>query len=65
MDLRQSSRGRYRRHAEAIRDADAFSTINAENRDRTVAGVYVLVFSFIVQTIGAVLILADLILHPS
>ncbi len=50
---------------QAIRDADAFSTINAENRDRTVVGVYVLVFSFIVQTIGAVLIVADLVVHPS
>jgi len=50
---------------QAIRDADAFSTINAENRDRTVAGVYVLVFSFIVQTIGAVLILIDLVAHPA
>ncbi len=50
---------------QAIRDADAFSTINAENRDRTVAGVYVLVFSFIVQTIGAVLILVDLVVHAN
>jgi len=50
---------------EAIRDANDFSTINPENRDRTVAGVYVLVFSFIVQTIGAVLILVDLVIHPN
>lgn len=50
---------------QAIRDADAFSTINTENRDRTVAGVYVLVFSFIVQTIGAVLMIVDLVVHPS
>jgi hypothetical protein len=50
---------------EAIRDANEFSTINPENRYRTVAGVYVLVFSFIVQTIGAVLIIADLMVHPS
>src|SRR5271166_2709510 len=50
---------------EAIRDANDFSTINPENRDRTVAGVYVLVFSFIVQTIGAALILVDLVVHPA
>jgi len=50
---------------EAIRDANDFSTINPEKRDRTVAGVYVLVFSFIVQTIGAALILVDLVVHPS
>ena len=50
---------------EAIRDANDFSTINPEKRDRTVAGVYVLVFSFIVQTIGAVLILVDLVVHPT
>jgi hypothetical protein len=49
----------------AIRDANEFSTINPENRYRTVAGVYVLVFSFIVQTIGAVLILVDLVVHPA
>ena len=49
----------------AIRDANDFSTINPEKRDRTVAGVYVLVFSFIVQTIGAVLIVADLVVHPT
>jgi len=48
---------------EAIREANEFSTINPENRYRTVAGVYVLVFSFIVQTIGAVLILVDLMAH--
>jgi len=50
---------------QAIRDADAFSSVNAENRDRTVAGVYVLVFSFVVQTVGAVLILVDLLVHPN
>jgi hypothetical protein len=50
---------------QAIRDANGFSTINPEKRDRTVAGVYVLVFSFIVQTIGAVLILIDLVVHPT
>ena len=50
---------------QAIRDANDFSTINPEKRDRTVAGVYVLVFSFIVQTIGAVLILIDLVVHPT
>ena len=44
---------------------NGFSTINPEKRDRTVAGVYVLVFSFIVQTIGAVLILVDLVVHPT
>ncbi len=50
---------------EAIRDANEFSTSNPEKRDRTVAGVYALVFSFIVQTIGAVLILVDLLVHPA
>ena len=48
---------------QAIHDADKFSTINPENRDRTVAGVYVLVFSFLVQTGGAVLIIVDLMVH--
>ena len=51
------------RARQAIRDANDFSTINPENRDRTVAGVYVLVFSFLVQTVGAVLILVDLMVH--
>jgi hypothetical protein len=48
---------------QAIRDANEFSTINPENRDRTVAGVYVLVFSFIVQTVGALLILVDMVVY--
>ncbi|HUI82618.1 MAG TPA: hypothetical protein VL240_00245 [Candidatus Binatia bacterium] len=50
---------------EAIREANDFSTVNRENRYRTVAGVYVLVFSFVVQTIGAVLILVDMVVRGS
>jgi len=50
---------------DAIREAEAFSTINPENRYRTVAGVYLLVFSFAVQTIGAALILVDMIVHKA
>jgi len=50
---------------QAIRDAEQFSNINPENRYRTVAGVYLLVFSFVVQTIGAVLILVDMMVRGS
>ena len=50
---------------QAIRDAEQFSNINPENRYRTVAGVYLLVFSFVVQTIGAVLILLDIIVRKA
>lgn len=50
---------------DAIRDASEFATVNQENRDRTLVGVYFLVLSFIVQTIGAVLMLADLLVHPT
>jgi len=50
---------------QAIRSAEQFSTINPENRYRTVAGVYLLVFSFVVQTIGAVLILVDMIVRKA
>jgi hypothetical protein len=44
----------------ALKDASEFARINAANQYRTLAGVYVLVFSFLVQTVGAILILVDL-----
>lgn len=44
----------------ALKTASEFATINPTNHYRTLAGVYVLVFSFLVQTAGAVLILLDL-----
>ena len=44
----------------ALKDASEFARINPVNQYRTLAGVYVLVFSFLVQTVGAVLILLDL-----
>ncbi len=44
----------------ALQTATDFARINPANRYRTLAGVYLLVFSFFVQTLGAVLILLDL-----
>lgn len=44
----------------ALQAATDFAKINPANRYRTLAGVYVLVFSFFVQTLGALLILVDL-----
>lgn len=44
----------------ALKAATDFARINPANRYRTLAGVYLLVFSFFVQTLGAVLILLDL-----
>jgi len=55
--------GKMEEARQAVRSAEKFSTINPENRYRTVAGVYLLVFSFVVQTVGAVLILVDMIAH--
>jgi len=49
---------------QTIANASDFSKVNDENRRLTLAGVYVLVFSFLIQTIGAVLICIDLIAHP-
>ena len=57
--------GHVKEARQAIRDAEQFSNINPENRYRTVAGVYLLVFSFVVQTIGAVLILVDMIVRKA
>jgi len=44
----------------ALETASAFAESNPVNKTRTLAGVYVLVFSFFVQTLGAVLILVDM-----
>lgn len=49
---------------QALKDASDFSKLNEENRYKTLEGVYLLVVSFFVQTIGAVLILVDMYLHP-
>lgn len=43
----------------ALRSATEFARVNPANQYRTLAGVYVLVISFLVQTVGAVLILFD------
>jgi hypothetical protein len=52
-------RGKFSEASDSIRGASDFSSINPENRFRTLEGVYVLVFSFLLQTLGAILILAD------
>jgi hypothetical protein len=52
-------RGKFSEASDAIRGASDFSSINPENRFRTLEGVYVLVFSFLLQTVGALLICAD------
>ena len=52
-------RGRFAEASQSIRNASDFSAINPENRFRTLEGVYVLVFSFLLQTLGATLIFAD------
>ncbi len=57
-------RGERAAAAQAIKDASEFARVNPENKYRTLMGVYILVFSFFVQTIGALLILADLAAHP-
>jgi len=44
----------------ALKSASEFGRINPANQNRTLAGVYVLTFSFLVQTVGAVLILLDM-----
>ena len=44
----------------ALKAASEFAQVNPANRYRTLAGVYVLVFSFLVQTLGALLIVIDL-----
>ena len=44
----------------ALATASAFAQDNTESKTRTLAGVYVLVFSFFVQTLGASLVLFDL-----
>jgi len=49
---------------QTIANASDFSKINDENRRLTLAGVYVLVFSFLIQSIGAALICLDLVAHP-
>lgn len=43
----------------ALRAASEFAQINPANKYRSLAGVYMLVFSFFVQTIGSLLILID------
>jgi len=49
---------------QTIANASDFSKINDENRRMTLAGVYVLVFSFLIQSVGAALICIDLMVHP-
>ena len=44
----------------ALLTASAFAHENAANKTRTLAGVYVLVFSFFIQTLGALLIVIDI-----
>lgn len=52
-------RGNWSGARESIESASEFSTLNQENRLRTLTGVYVLVFSFLLQTAGAMLVLID------
>jgi hypothetical protein len=56
-------RGRGRAAREEMSDASNFAKLNEENRYRTLEGVYVLVFSFFVQMLGAALVIADLLVH--
>lgn len=58
-------RGNTAAASQAIKDASEFARVNPENKYRTLTGVYILVFSFALQTIGAILILADLAAHPA
>ncbi len=52
--------GRLEEVRSALATASAFAQDNTGSKTRTLAGVYVLVFSFFVQTLGALLILFDL-----
>jgi hypothetical protein len=56
---RKFATGKWSDAREGLSTASEFSTLNPENRLRTLTGVYVLVFSFLVQTAGAMLILID------
>ena len=47
----------------SLRNASDFAKVNEESGVRTLAGVYVLVFSFFVQMIGAALIVIDILVH--
>lgn len=56
----KAGRGRMNEVRNALKAASEFAEVNRVNRYRSLAGVYVLVFSFFVQTAGAILILIDL-----
>lgn len=46
-----------------LKDASEFAAVNQENKYRTLEGVYLLAFSFLVQTVGAALVIVDLLVH--
>ena len=46
-----------------VRDAAFFGELNPENRGRSLAGIYLLFLSFVVQTVAAVLGICDVTRH--
>jgi hypothetical protein len=44
---------------ESVEATSDLASLNQENRARTLAGVYLLIFSFFLQTLGAMLLVAD------
>ncbi|HZL28667.1 MAG TPA: hypothetical protein VFC39_19235 [Acidobacteriaceae bacterium] len=57
--------GRGNKARQSLENASTYAAVNRANDFRTLGGVYVLVFSFFVQMIGASLIVADLIVHKT
>jgi hypothetical protein len=55
--------GRMAEARQSLQDATLFGEVNRENRYRTLEGVYLLVFSFLIQIVGAVFIVVDTIVH--
>jgi hypothetical protein len=55
--------GRGNKARQSLKNASVYETVNIANDFRTLGGVYVLVFSFFVQVIGATLIIVDLMVH--
>jgi hypothetical protein len=55
--------GRMKQAGQLLEDASRLAEINEENRFRTLVGIYLLVFSFLLQTLGAALIVIDTARH--